>query len=86
MNKETINAQIISIIRTFVPVLVGQIITWLATKGILDATGEISALLITAFTLVFTTAYYAIARYLETFVSTKFGWLLGYAKAPEYKG
>lgn len=52
MNKETINAQIISLIRTFVPVLVGQIITWLATQGILDATGEIGALLITAFTLI----------------------------------
>ena len=86
MNKEAINAQIISLIRTFVPVLVGQIITWLATQGVLDATGEISALLITAFTLVFTTVYYVLARYLETFVSTKFGWLLGYAKAPEYKG
>lgn len=86
MTKETINAQFISLIRTFVPVLVGQIITWLAAQGILDATGEISGLLITVFTLVFTTAYYALARYLETFVSAKFGWLLGYAKAPEYKG
>lgn len=86
MNKETINAQFISLIRTFVPLLVGQIITWLAAQGILDATGEISALLITELTLVFTTAYYALARYLETFVSAKFGWLLGYAKAPEYKG
>lgn len=84
MTKETINAQIISIIRTFVPVLVGQIITWLATQGILDSTGEISGLLITVFTLVFTTAYYALARYLETFVSAKFGWLLGYAKRPVY--
>ena len=86
MTKETINAQIISIIRTFVPVLVGQIITWLAAQGILDATGEISGLLISMLTLVFTTAYYAIVRLLETKVSSKFGWLLGVAKTPTYKG
>ena len=82
---DTLNNQVISIIRTFVPVLVGQIITWLAAQGILDATGEISALLISLLTLVFTTAYYALARYLETFVSVKFGWLLGYAEKPTYK-
>ncbi len=83
---DTLNNQVISIIRTFVPVLVGQIMAWAAAQGILDATGEISSLLITAFTLLFTTVYYALARYLETFVSAKFGWLLGYAKKPEYKG
>lgn len=82
---ETFNAQIVSIIRTFVPVLVGQILTWLATYQILDTDGQISSALITIFTLVFTTGYYAIARLLETFVSKKFGWLLGYAKPPVYK-
>ena len=76
---------IISLIRTFVPVLVGQIMTWLATIGVLDATGEISAQLITTFTLLFTTLYYALVRVLETKLSPKWGWLLGAAKAPEYK-
>lgn len=80
------NEQAISIIRTFVPVLAGQVITWAAAQGILDSTGEISAALITLMTLFFTTAYYALARYLEVFVSTKFGWLLGAPKAPSYKG
>ncbi len=81
---ETFHAQVVSIIRTFVPVLVGQILTWLASYQILDTDGQISAALITILTLIFTTGYYAIARLLETFVSKKFGWLLGYAKAPEY--
>lgn len=83
-NREVINAQAISIIRTVTPVLVGQVMTWLAAQGVLDATGEISALMISGLTLLFTTLYYALARWLETFVSAKFGWLLGYAKQPVY--
>jgi hypothetical protein len=82
---QNINDQIVSVIRTFVPVLVGQIITWLAVQGIIDTTGQISGLLISLLTISFTTVYYIIARYLETFVSTKFGWLLGVAKKPVYK-
>lgn len=75
----------ISIIRTFVPLLVGQIMTWLAAIGILDTTGEISAQLIAGLTLTFSTLYYALVRVLETKLSEKWGWLLGAAKAPEYK-
>lgn len=82
---ETIHTQVVSIIRTLVPVLVGQVLTWLASVQIVDTTGELSAALVTLFTIVFTTAYYTIARLLETYVSKRFGWLLGYAKAPEYK-
>ena len=80
-----LNEQVISIIRTFVPVLAGQIMTWAATIGILDANGEVSAALITLLTLVLTTVYYAVVRVLETYVSSKFGWLLGAAKAPSYE-
>lgn len=80
------NTQITSIIRTLVPVLVGQILTWLAAAGIIDQTGELSALLIAVLTTVFTTLYYAIVRLLEAKVSSKFGWLLGVAKTPTYKG
>lgn len=79
------NETIISIIRTFVPLLVGQVMTWAATLGVLDANGEVSAALITLFTVLFTTLYYALVRVLETKVSSKFGWLLGAAKAPQYK-
>lgn len=81
---DTLNNQVISIIRTFVPVLVGQIMTWSATQGILDNDGSISALLITTLTLFFTTAYYTIVRLCEVYLSPKFGWLIGYAKRPVY--
>lgn len=79
-----LNNQVVSIIRTFVPVLVGQVLTWLAAYGVLDKTGEISAALITLFTIIFTTAYYALIRWLETKFSSQFGWLLGVPKSPEY--
>lgn len=82
---DTINAQVTSIIRTFVPVLVGQFMTWAAVQGVMDINGQISGLLISLFTLTFTTAYYALARYLETFVSKKFGWLLGKPSIPVYR-
>ena len=78
------NQQVVSIIRTFVPVLVGQLITWLAAYGIMDSNGAVSASLITLFTIGFTTLYYAVARFLEVKVSAKFGWLLGAPKAPSY--
>lgn len=81
---DTLNNQVISVIRTFVPVLVGQIITWLAVQGIIDTTGQISGLLISLLTVSFTTVYYIIARYLEMKFSAQFGWLLGYAKQPSY--
>ena len=81
-----INNIVVSLIRTICPMLVGQIMTWLAAIGVLDATGEISAQLIASFTLLFTTLYYALVRVLETKLSPKWGWLLGAAKAPEYKG
>jgi len=79
------NTQVVSLIRTIVPLIVGQILTWAAAQGIIDSTGQVSALLIVILTTAFTTAYYTIARYLETFVSSKFGWLLGAAKAPNYE-
>lgn len=75
----------ISVIRTIVPMIVGQIMTWLAVIGVLDQTGEVSASLISAFTILFTALYYAGVRYLEVKYSAQFGWLLGVAKSPEYK-
>lgn len=82
---DSINNQVTSIIRTFVPVLVGQLMTWAAVQGIVDINGQISGLLISFFTLAFTTVYYALARCLETFVSKKFGWLLGKPSIPVYR-
>ena len=80
-----LNDRAISLIRTIVPSIVAQIMTWLAAQGILDATGEISSLLIALLTILFTALYYGLARWLETHISSKFGWLLGVPKAPQYK-
>jgi len=65
--------------------IVGQVMTWLAVIGVLDASGEISGALLSTFTILFTALYYAAIRYLEVNFSAKFGWLLGVAKAPDYK-
>jgi len=78
------NNQMVSLIRTVVPVIVGQLITWLAAAGIIDQTGQISAALLSLLTVILTAAYYAIVRVLEAKVSDKFGWLLGVPKAPTY--
>jgi len=86
MDSEAIKQIGISAIRTFVPLIVGQVMTWLAALGILDTTGEISAALISSLTAITTLGYYVVVRILEVKFSAKFGWLLGFAKTPEYKG
>lgn len=72
-----------SITRTFTPIVVGAVLGWFATSGItLDPQFE------SALTLVvggaFAGIYYLAVRVFELYVSPKFGWLLGLAKAPEY--
>lgn len=70
-----------SLVRTIVPVIAGYVITWFATAGIVT-TDEFSMALEGLLVAAFTVIYYVAARALETFVAPKFGWLLGYAKAP----
>ena len=73
-----------SLVRTFVPWIVGAIIGWLVSTGVvLDPAVEGS--LTVAVTGVATGLYYLVARLLEVYVSPRFGWLLGLAKAPEYE-
>lgn len=73
-----------SIVRTFVPMLVGGVVAVLAAVGLeldgatLDAVGA-------AITVGVGTAYYALVRELETRVAPGWGWLLGKAGAPEYR-
>lgn len=72
-----------SLVRTYVPWLVGVILGWLVALGVpLDPEVE------TALTLVIITAtsiiYYAAARWLETHVAPRFGVLLGSTKQPDY--
>lgn len=72
-----------SIVRTVVPVAMGAVLTYLATKNItLDETFQ--ANLRYLLEILITGAYYAIVRAFEHYVSPKFGWLLGLAKAPNY--
>jgi uncharacterized membrane protein (DUF441 family) len=73
---------IISVIRTWVPIGVGALITWLATKGVeLDDT--VRANLIAGATGLVSAVYYALVRALEE-KNSNFGWLLGIRKAPKY--
>lgn len=69
-----------SIVRTFVPVLVGLILTGLANVGMDIPEGLITEVVLA----VVITLYYAVVRLLETHVSPAWGWLLGVAKVPKY--
>lgn len=70
-----------SVVRTFVPILVGGVIGW-ATSINLTLDSEFEAQATALLTGLFTALYYAAVRLLETYVTPKFGWLLGLAKAP----
>lgn len=77
------NDKAISLIRTWIPALIGALVGFLASKGIeLDPDAVAAG---TAFmSAVFTGLYYALARWLES-RWPKLGWLLGNPKQPEYK-
>lgn len=70
-----------SIVRTVVPAVVALLLGWAAKVG-LDIDSDLLAGFLTSVIL---GAYYAVARYLETFVSAKWGWLLGKIGAPLYE-
>lgn len=68
-----------SLIRTIVPLLVGSLVAWLATRGI-----EVDrAAILPAVDAIFTAVYYGVVRFLET-KFPKAGWLLGVPGAPSY--
>ena len=69
-----------SVVRTLVPVVVGLVISGLATAGIeLD-----EALLYPVIDTIFVGGYYTVIRFLET-KEEKFGWFLGLPSPPQYK-
>lgn len=73
---------ITSLIRTYVPIVVGSLISWLVTKNIVVDEATATAL-VTAFTGLMIGIYYTVVRVLEK----KFPWLgvlLGSRKQPEY--
>ena len=72
-----------SLVRTYVPWLVGVVLGWLVSLGIpLDP--EVETQLTIAIMGVVTFIWYALVRVFEVYVSPKFGWLLGLGVSPEY--
>lgn len=69
-----------SIIRTFVPYLVGYVLTLLAKAGFGLPEEAVTELL----TIALGTLYYALARVLETRFKPVWGWLIGLPKSPTY--
>lgn len=74
------NDVITSIIRTTVTLIQG----WLATQALRLSVEVDTANVAQALTLVVTVVVYSAVRWLETRVDSRFGWLLGAAKAPAY--
>jgi len=71
---------LLSVWRTFVPFLVGFAAAAAARWGF-----DLNEDLLESFlVLSFGTLYYALGRFLEQHVGKRWGWLLGYAKAPRY--
>lgn len=70
-----------SIIRTIVPLAVGNVLAFVIGLGItVDA--EFESALSHVLTLVLAGIYYVAIRLFERYVSPKFGWLLGVAQQP----
>lgn len=70
----------VSLIRTGVPALVGWLVSLAAARG-LHLSGDA---LTSVLTPLASFAYYTLFRVAEHYVSPRFGWLLGYARPPQY--
>jgi len=80
--NETALALWMSIVRTIVPVIAGFFLQ-LAFTWNLPIDPEFEGTLTALLTLLLTTAYYVVVRLFETYISPKFGWLLGSSKSPD---
>lgn len=72
-----------SLVRTLVPLIVANIVGALTGFG-LDLDPEFQGSLTAVLTAIFAGVYYIAVRLLETYVTPKFGWLLGLARTPVY--
>lgn len=73
-----------SLVRTAVPLIVGLVVAGFTKLGV-PVDDESVALVVNGLVSAGVAAgYYLVARVLEVVASSKFGWLLGYAKAPVY--
>lgn len=73
-----------SVVRTLTPLIVGQVLAWLALTGV-EVDSEFATSLTLLVGAVLTGVYYLGARIFEVYVSPRFGWLLGVAAAPAYE-
>ena len=73
---------VMSLVRTFVPVVVGSVLAWFATKGIV-ADPSLETALTVALTGALTFVYYTVVRLLEVKVSPWWGNLLGTKNSPD---
>lgn len=77
--------QIISYIRTYVPVAIGSLLSFVVTRYGIVVDEEISTALATLLTAVLIAVYYFLARQAEKRWPQVGKLLLGSAKQPEYK-
>lgn len=71
-------------IRTWTPILVGSVLSWLATQGLdIDASSPHILAIVTALTGFITALYYSCVRLLER-KFPQVGWLLGSPTPPKY--
>lgn len=66
------------------PTIVGAVLGWFTARGLelpADAEAQLTGFLMWLATAV----YYVAVRLAETYLSPKFGWLLGLAKQPSYE-
>ncbi len=69
-----------SVLRTFVPLIVGAVISILARLGDTVDSDAVTTIVTAGITGV----YYLVVRVLEYRVKPQFGWLLGYPAQPTY--
>jgi hypothetical protein len=82
--KSGASAILASIVRTVVPLLVGLLVAGFSKIGVPVDDDSVAAVVNGLVSAGVAAAYYVVARLLEVFASSKFGWLLGFAKAPVY--
>jgi len=73
----------ISLIRTWVPIIIGSVLSWLAINVGIVVSDDDKAKLVVGLTAVVIALYYGLVHLLEQ-KFPKFGWLLGLATRPQY--
>lgn len=72
-----------SLVRTVTPIAVGFVVSFFTTRGI-EVDPTLAASVGAGIGAVAGAIWYGLVRLFEVYVSPKFGWALGLAKAPEY--